>query len=113
MNDDLFLGCDLLTPLLDSLSSSRLSSAEEGIVYAAGALKFLSGNPAVVKELAKQNAIETLGKIVREGVEDVVASQQSREGGTRGGGGESMAVVSNALVQITSTVGDASFYREK
>ena len=112
MNDDLFLGCDLLTPLLDSLSSSRLSSAEEGIVYAAGALKFLSGNPAVVKELAKQNAIETLGKIVGEGMEDVVASQQSREGGTRGGG-ESMAVVSNALVQITSTVGDASFHREK
>ena len=101
VNDGLFLGCDLMTPLLETMAATRLSSAEDGIVYASGALKFLSGNPDIVQEMTKRNVIETLGKVVREGMEDVAASQESSATNA-----QYMAVISNALVQITSTVSE-------
>ena len=100
VNDGLFMRCDLVTPLLETLSTTRLSSAEDGIVYAAGALKFLSGNPDIAREMTKRNAVETMGKIVREGMEDVIG----RENATETNNAQSMAVITNALVQITSTV---------
>ena len=86
--------------MLETLSTTRLSSAEDGIVYAAGALKFLSGNPDIAKEMTKRNAVETMGIIVREGMEDVI----ERKDRTGANDAQSMAVISNALVQITSTV---------
>ena len=89
-----------MTPLLETLATARLSSAEDGIVYAAGALKFLSGNPDIVQEMTRKSAVETLGKIVREGMEDVAGREES----STGSNAQSMAVISNALVQITSTV---------
>lgn len=98
-NDDLFLRSDLLTPLLETLSSTRLSSAEDGVVYAAGALKFLSSNPTIVKELANLDAIETMGRILNKGVEDLARSRNDTQ---------ELAVVSNALVQLTSTVRNLS-----
>ena len=64
-------------------------------MYAAGALKFLSSNPTIVKELANLDAIETMGRILNKGVEDLARSRNDTQ---------ELAVVSNALVQLTSTV---------
>lgn len=99
-NDDIFLQTDLLSALLETLTSTRLFSAEEGIVYAAGALKFLTSNPAIVKELANLDAIESMGKLLNECLEDAIEAKDDAK--------QTLATVSNALVQITSTVRNLS-----
>ncbi|XP_035677408.1 armadillo repeat-containing protein 2-like [Branchiostoma floridae] len=63
-NDNLFLESNILGLLVSVVQTADPNQSCEALVYCCGALKFLSGNAALMKELSAMNCTEALGKLL-------------------------------------------------
>lgn len=63
-NDPEFLKGDILDLLLETVRSTDHVSATEALIYCVGAIKFLTGNTKIVKELVKKDCIEALSNLL-------------------------------------------------
>ncbi|XP_005102121.1 armadillo repeat-containing protein 2 isoform X2 [Aplysia californica] len=63
-NDSFFLEENILNLLLDTIRSSDPSSSCEALIYCVGAVKFLTGNPNILKRLAKLDCVKTLATLM-------------------------------------------------
>ncbi|KAJ8315287.1 hypothetical protein KUTeg_007437 [Tegillarca granosa] len=50
--------------LIDTLRSTDHTTSSEALIYCTGAIKFLSGNTTIVKQLVKKDCIECLGQLL-------------------------------------------------
>ncbi|XP_066275895.1 armadillo repeat-containing protein 2-like [Branchiostoma lanceolatum] len=63
-NDNLFLEANILGLLVSVVQTADPNQSCEALVYCCGALKFLSGNSAMMKELSAMNCTEALAKLL-------------------------------------------------
>ncbi|XP_020488562.2 armadillo repeat-containing protein 2 isoform X1 [Labrus bergylta] len=64
-NDVLFQNSSIIDSLLGILSSEDVSDCGEALLYSVGALKFLSGNSAILRLLLDKNCIGIAQKLIR------------------------------------------------
>ncbi|XP_078699487.1 armadillo repeat-containing protein 2-like [Branchiostoma floridae x Branchiostoma belcheri] len=63
-NDNLFVEANILGLLVSVVQTADPNQSCEALVYCCGALKFLSGNAALMKELSAMNCTEALAKLL-------------------------------------------------
>ncbi|KAM9354975.1 armadillo repeat-containing protein 2 [Pholidichthys leucotaenia] len=65
-NDVLFQNNSILDSLLDVLSSEDVSGSGEALLYCVGTLKFLSGNPTILRLMLDKNCIGVSQKLIKQ-----------------------------------------------
>ncbi|XP_033741539.1 armadillo repeat-containing protein 2-like isoform X2 [Pecten maximus] len=103
-NDPEFLRGNILELLSKTLSCTDHTSSCEALIYCVGAIKFLTGNTTIVKQLVKENCIEGLGQLL-DGI-----NKTNRENG------KVNEQLGHILVQLTAALrnlADANSSREK
>ncbi|XP_076078717.1 armadillo repeat-containing protein 2-like isoform X1 [Mytilus galloprovincialis] len=63
-NDPQFLRGDILDLLLETVRNTDPVSSSEALIYCVGAIKFMTGNTKIVKELVKKDCIEALANLL-------------------------------------------------
>ncbi|XP_070568677.1 armadillo repeat-containing protein 2-like isoform X2 [Ptychodera flava] len=90
-NDTLFMQHNLLDLILDIVKETDHHTACEALVYCVGALKFLTGNTSLLKELSECGCVEALARLL------VAINTSNMEGD------KSKDQKPNLLLQVTAT----------
>ncbi|CAL9692495.1 unnamed protein product [Knipowitschia caucasica] len=88
-NDDLFHHSPVLDSLLDILSTEDVSSSGQVLLYCVGALKFLSGNSSILKQLLDKNFMGAAHKLIQR---------------LQTPGESNMSIAGHILVQLTAAL---------
>ncbi|XP_077976890.1 armadillo repeat-containing protein 2-like [Glandiceps talaboti] len=90
-NDTLFMQHNLLDLILDIVKNTDHHTACDALVYCVGALKFLTGNTSMLKELSECGCVEALSKLL------LAINTANSEGE------KTTDQTSNLLLQVTAT----------
>ncbi|CAL1534975.1 unnamed protein product [Lymnaea stagnalis] len=63
-NDSYFLEENILNLLLETIRNADPNQSCEALIYCVGAVKFLTGNPDILKRLAKLDCVKTLASLM-------------------------------------------------